>query len=159
MSTDLPPRPQRRRLSVRRSFTIVASQYNKQYVDALVASVRQELETISAGTTKVYEVPGAFEIPLVVQELAARGESTVIIALGVIIEGQTRHGSLIAHSVTQALQQIALQFRTPIIHEVLFVQNEEQARARCMDPELNRGTEAARSALQIAQVMSEVKAR
>ncbi len=158
MSTDLPPRPQRRRVSVRRSFAIVASQYNKEFVDALVESVKEELATISASTgVTVHEVPGAFEIPLIVQEIAAKGEVDAIIALGVVIEGQTRHASLIAQSVTQSLQQIGMQFRTPVIHEVLFLQNEEQARARCMDPKLNRGVEAARCALRISQVMSEVK--
>ncbi len=158
MSTDLPPRPQRRRFSVRRTFAIVASQYNKTYVDALVDSVQRELSDISTKTAiVVIEVPGAFEIPIVVQEIALAGTSDVIIALGVVIEGQTRHASLIAQTITQSLQQIALQFRIPVIHEVLFVQNEEQARARCMDPGLNRGIEAARCAVHIAQVMGEVK--
>ena len=99
----------------------------------------------------LYEVPGAFEIPLVVQEVAARGGIDAIIALGVIIEGETAHAALIARTVTDSLQRIALTQRLPVIHEVLLVKNEEQARARCLGPEFNRGMEAARVAVRMAR--------
>jgi 6,7-dimethyl-8-ribityllumazine synthase len=125
----------------------------------LVEHVERELAAISPGfQTREYQAPGAFEVPLVVQELAERKDIDAIIALGVIIEGETQHAALIASSVTQSLQQIALAFRIPVIHEVLLVKNEEQARRRCLEEELNRGTEAARAAARMIQVMAEVRA-
>jgi 6,7-dimethyl-8-ribityllumazine synthase len=104
-------------------------------------------------------VPGAFEIPVVVQEVAAAQQVDAVIALGVIIQGATMHADLIGRSVTEALQQIALKHRTPVIHEVLLLDDEIQARQRCIDEKLNRGTEAARSAARIAEVVNGLKAR
>ena len=73
----------------RRTLAIVASQYNATYVNGLVTHTRRELETIGpAMNVTLHEVPGAFEIPLIVQELAVRGEIDAIIALGVIIQGE-----------------------------------------------------------------------
>ncbi len=157
MSNITPQRP-RQIFTARRSFAIVASQYNPEYVKGLIDSVRREIETIAPKSTiNIIEVPGAFEIPVALQEVAARGGFDAIIALGVIIKGQTAHADLIGRSITDSLQSIALRFRIPVIHEVLLVDNEEQARARTLGSTHNRGIEAARAALQIAEVMSEIK--
>ena len=157
MSHITPQRP-RQIFTARRSFAIVASQYNPEYVKGLIDSVRREIEVIAPKSTiTLVEVPGAFEIPVVLQEVAARGGYDAIIALGVIIQGQTAHADLIGHSITDALQSISLRFRIPVVHEVLLVENEEQARARTLGTTHNRGTEAARAALQIAEVMAEIK--
>ncbi len=156
MSTALPSRP--RQIGQRRTFAIVASQYNGEYVSGLVDHARREFEAISPTfSIHTYEVPGAFEIPLVVQEVAARGGIDAIIALGVIIEGETQHAALIAGTITTSLQQISLTHRVPVIHEVLLVQNAEQARARCLEEEINRGTEAARVAVQLVQTLNALR--
>ena len=156
MSANLPSRP--RQVGQRRSFAIVAGQYNPEFVRALVEHARAELLAISpAYNVTVYEVPGAFEIPLMVQEVATRGGVDAIIALGVIIEGETAHAALIGTEVTRALQQLALAHRVPVIHEVLLLKNEEQARVRCMGEDLNRGTEAARVAARMTQTLADLR--
>jgi len=156
MSIFTPQRP--RSAAARRNFAIVASQYNPEFVKALVDAACAELEELSPKSgIKIIEVPGAFEIPVVLQEVAASGTADVILALGVIIRGETAHADLIGRTVTDSLQKIALQFRVPVIHEVLLVDNEEQARARTLGESQNRGIEAARAAVQIADVMNEVK--
>ena len=133
MANIIPSRP--RQMGPRQTFAIVAGQYNPTYVAGLVDSTRRELDLIGPGMNVIlYEVPGAFEIPLVVQEVAARGGIDAIIALGVIIEGETAHATLIARTVTDSLQRIALTQRLPVIHEVLLVKNEEQAKARLSRP-------------------------
>jgi 6,7-dimethyl-8-ribityllumazine synthase len=153
MSTAFPSRP--RQIGQRRTFAVVSSQYNSEFVSGLVEHARAELEAISPTFSVLhYEVPGAFEIPLVVQEVAARGGIDAIIALGVIIEGETQHAALIAGTITTSLQKLSLEHRLPIIHEVLLVQNAEQARVRCLEDEINRGTEAARVAAQMVQTLS-----
>lgn len=153
MSENLPSRP--RQIGPRRTVALVSSQYNSEFVNGLVDHTRRELETISSNfTIQHFEVPGAFEIPLVVQEVAARGTVDAIIALGVIIQGQTQHAFLIAKAITDSLLQISLTHRVPVIHEVLLLQNEEQARIRCLEENINRGTEAARTAARMLQTMS-----
>ena len=157
MSNIAPQRP-RQIFACRRSFAIVASQYNPAYVKGLIDAVRHELGIIAPkATVSLIEVPGAFEIPVVLQEVAARGGVDAIIALGVIIKGQTAHADLIGRSLTDSLQSIALRFRIPVIHEVLLVDNEAQARARTLGETQNRGTEAARAAYQVSETMAEVK--
>jgi len=157
MSNIAPQRP-RGAFTSRRTFTIVASQYNQEYVKGLTDAVCDELAIISPKSiVTVVEVPGAFEIPVVLQEVAYKGGVDAIIALGVIIKGQTDHAELIGRTITDSLQNIALRFRIPVIHEVLLVDSEEHARARTMEVENNRGTEAARAALAIAHIMSLVK--
>lgn len=141
----------------RRTFAIVASQYNAEFVNGLVDHARRELEAISPNfSVQTYEVPGAFEIPLMVQEVAGRGVDAII-ALGVIIAGETQHANLIAATITTSLQQLSLTHRLPIIHEVLLVKNADQARVRCLEEEINRGTEAARVAAQMVQTMGSLR--
>lgn len=155
MSNLLPTRPSP--TTQRCSFAIVASQYNADYVRGLIDHVKSELEVISPGApVALYEVPGAFEIPLIVREVAARGGIDAILALGVIIEGQTGHARLIAQAVTDALQRLAIEYRVPVIHEVLLVRDEAQARARCLGDELNRGIEAARTAVKMARIFHDM---
>jgi 6,7-dimethyl-8-ribityllumazine synthase len=107
----------------------------------------------------MYEVPGAFEVPIVVQAVAERGDVDAVIAFGLLMEGETSHAALISHSVTEALMRIGLATGIPVVHEVLVVTTEEQARARCLEDEINRGTEAARVAIHMAHVMGDFPRR
>jgi len=94
-----------------------------------------------------------------VQEIAERGAFAAIIALGVIIQGETQHARLIAEAITHSLLDLSLRHRIPVIHEVLLVENEAQARVRCLGEEMNRGTEAARIAVRMIQTLVEAKGR
>ena len=80
-----------------------------------------------------------------------------MIALGVIIKGETAHAELVGSSVTQSLQEIATNFNTPIIHEVLLTENREQAIERC-DGDKNRGKEAAKAAATMSELFSSLDA-
>lgn len=157
MSNLLPSRP--RHIGQRRIVAIVSGEYNREFVQGLVDHAERELEAISGNIQTVHvQVPGAFEIPLAVQRVAARDEVDAIIALGVIIQGETDHASQIATAVTHGLMQIALNHDLPVVHEVLLVKNAEQARKRCLEGEINRGTEAARVAIRMMQVLQELGA-
>lgn len=151
MSQLVPPRP--RRVGARRTYAIVASSYNAKYVQGLVNHAAAEFNSLSPNSQIIlHQVPGAFEIPLVAQELASRPGILAVVALGVILRGQTAHADLIARSVTDALLKISLDTKTPVIHEVLLLDNEEQAQARCLDDTMNRGSEAARSAIEMVEL-------
>lgn len=159
MASVLPSRP-RLGGSSRHRIAIVLSTYHEQYARGLVSHARREIEAIAPGTEiEVFDVPGSFEVPLVVQSAAERGDFEAVIAFGLLMEGQTAHAQLISSAATDALMRIGLVTRVPVVHEILVVQNEEQARARCIDDELNRGTEAARVAMRMAEVMSQFPRR
>jgi 6,7-dimethyl-8-ribityllumazine synthase len=156
MSKAAPRRP--RRDKRKRTFHIVASRFNAQYVDGLVDHAREELRTLASdATVSLHRVPGAFEIPVVVRELASRQSADAVIACGVILQGETNHARNLSRSVTDALQRVAVEHGVPVINVVLSFDNEDQARERCLGKKINRGTEAARAAVEIANVLSELR--
>ena len=128
-------------------FALVASVFNREYTDALLASAQAALK---GHELRIVRVPGAFEIPLQVQRLARTKRYAAVIALGVIWQGKTLHAQEILRAVTDALMFIGLETDVPVVHEVLAVTNEAEARARCLGKKLNRGHEAAQAALALA---------
>ncbi len=137
--------------------SIVASRYNATYTDALVDSAEQTIASLCPqAEVQLVRVPGAYEIPVVVEKLASDHENppAAIIALGVIIRGSTAHADLIAESITTSLHRTSLDYVLPVIHEVLLVENAEQAETRSLGDELNRGREAAEAAVEMIGVMA-----
>lgn len=130
---------------------VVAASYNERLVEGLLARVREGLLAagVKATNLSVVRVPGSNEIPFAVQQVARRRKPDVVVALGVIVRGDTRHYELIAEAVAHALQEVALATERPVINGVVVAENEAQAAARCIGP-LNRGAEFARAALAMA---------
>jgi 6,7-dimethyl-8-ribityllumazine synthase len=130
---------------------IVAARFNNRLTDALLDQVSAQLR--KAGVKKknlqIVRVPGSNELPIAVQLLASRQKPDALIALGVLIRGDTIHYELIADATTQALQRVALDARIPVINGVVVAENLKQAEARCLG-KINRGGEFASSALEMA---------
>ncbi|MFD0895895.1 6,7-dimethyl-8-ribityllumazine synthase [Luteolibacter ambystomatis] len=155
MSSALPPRP--RIIGPKVRICIVASKYNEQYTDALVENTVEELGVlVPQARVDLIRVPGAFEIPVTIANVLDREPPACVIALGLIIRGGTDHADQIATSITQSLQQLAIQSKRPVIHEVLLVNDEKQAYARCIGANLNRGREAARAAASMIDIFMEL---
>ena len=156
MTKESPSRPQIAKAKA--NFHIVASRFNAQYVDGLIDHTTRELRALAPGATiSLQRVPGSFEIPVIVREFAIQNKADAIIACGVILQGETNHAQNLSRSVTDALQRIAIEHGVPVINAVLSFDNENQARARCLENKINRGTEAARAAVEIANVLSELR--
>ena len=137
------------------TFVIVASRYNARYVDAMLLAAKTTLSKAGA-KIRIVRVPGAYEIPVVVARLARQSEEEPlagIICLGVILRGETVHAAHIGEAVSEALMRIQTAHEIPVIHEVLLLENKQQAEKRCLDKKHNRGTEAAQTALEMASVM------
>lgn len=133
------------------SFGIVVSTYHRPYTFGMLNAAEKVLE---GHLLHVVEVPGAFEIPLQVQRLAATEEFHAVLAFGVLWQGKTFHAQEILRACTDALMRIALESNVPVLHEVLSVRTEREARARCLGRKINRGVEAARAALSVAGLPS-----
>jgi 6,7-dimethyl-8-ribityllumazine synthase len=137
-------------------FAIVASKYNNEFVDPMVSAAEKALSDAGAAGVRVVRVPGAFEIPAVTARLARRKSPrfAAIICLGVILRGETTHAQHIGEGVSQALASIQVETEVPIIHEVLLLENRQQAEVRCLSKDHNRGLEAAQTALEMARIMA-----
>lgn len=158
MAKTAPPRP--RSFVRQQHFAIVASLFNRVYVQGLVDHAVTELRALSPkADISIHQVPGAFEIPVVVREIALKKNVEAILALGVILQGKTSHAQHLAHSVTDALQKIAIDHGVPVINAVLSLENEAQARERCLEPEINRGTEAARAAVSMGELIGDLRGK
>ncbi len=155
MSSALPPKP--RIIGPKVKVCIVASKYNEEYTDALVDNAIEELnELVPHARIDLIRVPGAFEIPVAVAAVLERESPAAVLALGLIIRGATQHGDLVARAVTDALMELSLKHTRPVIHEVVIVDDEKQAYARCIGANLNRGKEAARAAAAMVDVFQEL---
>ena len=160
MSIELPQKVHSKAAAGR--ITIVAARYNEKYTDALLQNCLDELaEAAPQAEVEVVRVPGAFEVPVMVKRALVQPEGgekpDAVIAFGVILRGSTAHADLIGTAITNQLMSQACESLVPVIHEVLLLNSEEQAFARCIASSLNRGREAARAALEMLNVLQEQK--
>ncbi len=140
------------------SFAIVASRYNQELVDLLLDNVLKNLTQagVEEDAIELIRVPGSHEIPYTISMLAEPMHFDCLIALGVIIAGETDHHEIIAQSSSLAIQQIAIDTHTPIINGII-TSTREQAEVRC-GSDINRGKEFALAALEMAEVNSRLLA-
>ena len=142
-------------------FAIVVSRWNSEYTSRLESGARQALAESGAGEDAVvtFYVPGAFELPLVCQRAAKDGDFHAVIALGVVIRGDTPHFEYVAGEAARGVMQASIDTGVPIMFGVITADNIEQTEARCGDGVDNKGYEAAVSAIEMANLMREMKTR
>ena len=132
-------------------FAVVAALFNTKLVDTLVSRAIETL--LQAGVSRedieLVRVPGSNELPYAAAMLAKSGEFDGVIALGVVLEGETPHAQIIADSTGPALQRIAIDTEVPVINGILLVHNLAQAEARVAGKH-DRGREFGQAALQMA---------
>lgn len=139
-----------------RQIVVVAATYNEKYTTALLQNCLNELSKLAPGAqVDVVRVPGAFEVPMMVNHVIQHRKPHAVIALGVILRGSTAHADLIGTAITQELLSAACRTLTPVIHEVLLLNDEQQAEARCIGERLNRGIESARAAVAMLNALAE----
>jgi 6,7-dimethyl-8-ribityllumazine synthase len=138
---------------------IVASTWHPKICDALLAGARKLAAESGVDNPTVVRVLGAIEIPVVVQELAR--DHDAVIALGVVIRGETPHFDYVCDSVTQGLTRVALDASTPVANGVLTCNTEEQALARAGLPTSaeDKGAQATAAGLTAALTLRGLRAR
>ena len=130
---------------------IVASSWHDQVMDGLIAGAERELRSCGADDINLWRVPGAFELPLAA-ELAIENGADVVIALGVVIRGETPHFEYVCEAATMGLTQVQLKHKLPIGFGLLTVNSEQEALARAGLPSSteDKGAEAVQAALMMA---------
>jgi 6,7-dimethyl-8-ribityllumazine synthase len=138
---------------------IVASTWHREICDALLAGALKVAVDSGVDNPTVVRVLGAIEIPVVAQELARNHDA--VIALGVVIRGQTPHFDYVCDAVTQGLTRVSLDSSTPVANGVLTTNNEEQALDRAGLPASveDKGAQAAAAGLAAALTLRDLRAR
>ena len=136
-------------------FAIVASRWNARIVDALVAGARQCLADngVAEDAVDVVRLPGAWELPLAVQQLASAGGHRALVVLGCVVRGDTRHYEHVADLCAEGLMRVQLDTGVPVLNGVLAVEKFEDAEARAGGSHGNKGEEAALAALEMVNLL------
>ena len=140
---------------------IVAGRFNDHITRPLLQGARHVLEQSGAEPAPVYWVPGAFEIPLVAQRLAAAGGCDAVICLGAVIRGDTPHFEYVAGECARGLMDVGLETGVPVVFGVLTTDDLEQARARsggpaCNGVACNKGEESAVTAIEMVDLLRQL---
>jgi 6,7-dimethyl-8-ribityllumazine synthase len=138
-------------------YALVVGRWNSFVVEHLLEGAADTLRRhgVADEQMTVVRAPGAFEIPLVCQRLAATGDYDAIIALGAVIRGGTPHFEHVAGECTKGIAQVSLSHSIPIAFGVLTVDSIEQAIERSGTKAGNKGAEAALSALEMVSLLSQ----
>ncbi len=136
-------------------FCIVISRFNDFIGSKLLSGAIDELRRhgVNPDNIDVVKVPGAFEIPLAALKFAKTGRYNAIITLGAIIKGATAHFDYVSAELSKGIAQVGLQCELPVIFGVLTTENIEQAIERAGTKAGNKGSEAAKAAIEMANLM------
>lgn len=140
-------------------FAVVVARFNSFIVESLLDGALDTLKrvgNVAEQDITVVRVPGAFELPLAVQRVAASQKYDAIIAIGAVIRGGTPHFEYVSGECTKGIAQVAIQHNIPVAFGVLTVDSIEQAIERAGTKAGNKGAEAAMSALEMVNVLAQL---
>jgi 6,7-dimethyl-8-ribityllumazine synthase len=138
---------------------VLHAAFNEEVVGGLLQGAREALKQMGAAEKDIVsvEVPGAFELPLAARAAAYFGRFDAVVALGVVIRGQTDHYEHICREAAAGLAAVMRETMVPVGFGVLTVEREAQARARARAGPANKGAEAARAAVSMVHVIRELR--
>ena len=137
---------------------IVCARFNDFFVSELLGGALDTIKRLGGNLADVdiAWVPGSFEIPLVISKMMDTGKYDATIALGMVIQGSTSHADHINSQVSKALGQLALEKGIPAIYGVVSTENIEKAIERSGTKAGNRGADAARCAVEMANLLKNI---
>ncbi|MFN4064212.1 6,7-dimethyl-8-ribityllumazine synthase [Azoarcus communis] len=130
---------------------VVMSRFNQDVCEGLLSACTDELIRlgVSPELIRIATVPGALEIPLVLQKLANSGKFDALVALGAVIRGETYHFELVSNEMGAAITRVGLDTGVPIANGVLTTEDDDQALARMQE----KGSDCARAAVEMAKLL------
>ncbi len=137
---------------------VIAARFNEFITARLIEGAEDGLLRHGADAEDItlYRVPGAFEIPVLAQKIAAKDEFDAVICLGAVIRGNTPHFDYVAAEVSKGVASVSLKSGKPVVFGVLTTDNIEQAIERAGSKGGNKGYEAAVTAIEMANLMREI---
>jgi 6,7-dimethyl-8-ribityllumazine synthase len=156
MQIDIPIIEENLKVKAKTKIAILASRFNHEIVDNLIQGAMEGLTRfgIEKDSISLYQVPGAFELPIAAQKIAPQYDGCI--ALGAVIRGDTPHFEFISNECAHGLMRVSLDLKKPIIFGVLTTNTLEQAQARS-NPKNNKGFEAALTLLEIINLFDKIK--
>ena len=142
-----------------KKFAIVVSRFNSFVVDRLLEGAVDALQrhgNVADDDITVVKVPGAYELPVAAKRIAQQGKYDAIIAIGAVIRGGTPHFDFVAGECNKGLAQVAMEFTLPVAFGVITTDTIEQAIDRAGIKVGNKGAEAALSALEMVNVLTQL---
>lgn len=141
------------------NIAIAASRFNELITSRLIDGAKDALmrHDVSGSSIEIFWVPGAWELPLVVKELAITGKYDAIIALGAVIRGDTPHFDYVAAESSKGLAQAGLEHRVPVVFGVLTCDTLDQALLRAGSKAGNKGADCAVSAIEMANLLRNIR--
>lgn len=138
---------------------IVAARFNADVVEKLLKGCQKRLKELGLAPRQVelFQVPGAFELPLTAKVMAETGRFDAIICLGAVIRGETPHFDFVAGECARGVQDVALETRLPIIFGVLTTDNDEQAWDRAGGKHSHVGIQAAEAAVEMIATLQNIR--
>lgn len=135
-------------------FGIVVSEWNEEVTESLFSGALETLLRLGATRENIerVNVPGSFELSLGAQWMAKRPEIDAVIALGCVIQGETRHFDFICQACADGIMQVGLKYDKPVIFGVLTTNNQKQAMDRAGGKHGNKGDEAAVTAVKMLSI-------
>ncbi len=146
-------------VSENNKFAILVARFNSFIVESLLEGAIDTLKRhgVNESDIEIIRVPGAFEMPIAAQRLAAKSKYDAIIALGAVIRGGTPHFDYVAGECVKGLAQVSLNADLPVTFGVLTVDSIEQAIERAGTKAGNKGEEAAITALEMVNLFNELE--
>ena len=139
-------------------FCIIISRFNDFIVSRLLDGAVDELKRhgVNPDNIDVVKVPGAFEIPVIALKCAKSGKYNAVITSGAVIKGSTPHFDYVSAEVSKGVAQASMQTGVPVIFGVLTTDNIEQAIERAGTKAGNKGADAAKSAIEMANLLEKI---
>jgi 6,7-dimethyl-8-ribityllumazine synthase len=134
---------------VAEAYAIAVARFYEELADRLLAGAGEVFQSLGA-TVHVYEVPGAFELPLAAKYCADSGRYAGVACLGAVIRGETDHYDYVCGQAAAGIARVSLETGVPCSFGVLTVENMNQALARSGGGKRNQGEDAARAVVQMA---------
>ena len=140
------------------SFAIAVGRFYEDLADRLIRGAQEAFAEAGVGPADVFEVPGAYELPLTALYLAETGRYEGIACLGAVIRGETTHYDYVCAEAARGIQDVQLRTQVPCAFGVLTVENLEQALARTGGGKRNQGRHAAEAVLALAAIKRQLAA-